>query len=467
VTKVVFLQSMAEEWLGPMCLSSLLKARGHACEIYVEALEEGDFIKKALESSPDVVAFSCLASDFPWAVRMASEIKRQRPVLVILGGTHVTLNPDESLAPPAIDVVCIGEGEYPMAELADALSRGQDFSGIGNLWLKKNGRVVKNEIRNLVEDLDSLPFPDRKLYAKYPFFAGRGKRPVHLGRGCPYDCSFCHNSSKKRIFEGKGRYVRWRSQENILAEIQEIEQQEYVKVIHFIDDSFGTNKDWLEELLGKLAERTKTRHIIQASMRADMVSEDLCRAFSDYGTSNLRLRIAVETGNEEFRKSVLGKDLSNQALIRAAGLFKKYKIHFMTYSILGLPGETFPMAIETLKMNMKLRPSMAICFIFQPYPGTVLTTFALEKGYLSPERLSKLGSPEFSGQYHSRSVLTQKDIHKAENLQKVFGLVVRYPFLFYFFRVIVPYRVFSRPLFLLYRLHLRFLLSRRLQQDCY
>jgi anaerobic magnesium-protoporphyrin IX monomethyl ester cyclase len=450
-----------------MSISAILKSRGHACDVLIETFEKEDLIRKAVGLSPDFIAFSCLASDFPWAVGVAAEIKKHRNIPSIFGGTHVTLNPEESLAPSAVDMICIGEGEQAMVELAEALSAGVDFSGILNLWVKRDGRVIRNKMRDLVADLDSLPFPDRKLYDKYPFFRERGKRPIHFGRGCPYDCTYCHNASKKRLFLGKGRFVRWRSQENILAEIGELVEGSYIKVLHVIDDSFGVNREWLKEFLPKLAASTKTRLAVQANMRADIVTEDLCRAFQEYGNRHLRLRIAVETGNEEYRKKILKKNITNEALFKAAGLFRKNKIRFITYNMIGLPGETLPLALETLRLNMKLKPALAIGFIFQPYLGTELASYALEKGFLSAETARRLGTREFSGFYHSRSPLHQKDIRKIENLHKVFSLVAKRPFLYPFFRWMIPLRVFSLPLLIVYRTHVRFLLWRRFAQDRY
>jgi len=450
-----------------MYISAMLKSRGHACDVLIETFEKGDFIRKAVGLSPDLIAFSCLASDFPWAVRVAAEIKMQRNIPSIFGGTHVTLNPEESLASSAVDMICIGEGEHPMVELADTLSGSGDFSGILNLWIKRDGRVIRNEMRDLVAGLDSLPFPDRTLYDKYPFFTERGKRPIHFGRGCPYDCTYCHNSSKKRLFQGKGRYVRWRSQENILAEVRKLVEDSYIKVLHVIDDSFGVNKEWLKEFLPKLAASTKTRLAVQANMRADIVTEDLCRAFQEYGNRHLRLRIAVETGNQEYRKNILKKNITNESLFKAAGLFRKNKIRFITYNMIGLPGETLPLALETLRLNMRLKPALAIGFIFQPYLGTELASYALEKGYLSPETARLLGTKEFSGFYHSRSPLHQLDIRKIENLHKVFSLVAKRPFLYPFFRWMIPFRVFSLPLLIVYKAHVRFLLWRRFAQDRY
>lgn len=467
MAKVAFLQQLAEEWLGVMYISSMLKSHGHQCLVYVEPLEKGDMIEAVLSDPPDVVAFSCLTSDFHWALGQASALKRRSSVLTIFGGTHITLNPDEAISYPEVDIICRGEGEYPMLELAEAIDKHEDPSQISSLWVRKNGSVVKNDMRNLIEDLDSLPYPDRDLYSKYPHFRTRGKRPLHLSRGCPYECSYCHNVSKKALFKGKGKVVRWRSMESILAEIDEIRKRNFITVLHVIDDAFGINQAWLKGFLAKLSDREGKRLVIHANLRADMVTEDLCQAFSDYGTHLLRLRIAVECGDEDYRREVLRKNVRNEDLFQAARLFRKYNIDFLTYNMVGLPGETLEQALETLRLNVQLGPSMAICFVYQPYPGTALCDHALKQGVLTHEMLERMGTADYQGFYHSSSVLNQRDIKKIENLQKVFGLVARYPFLLPLVKPIVRNETLSPLLTQIYRVYIRERLWRRRLRDQY
>jgi len=258
-------------------------------------------------------------------------------------------------------------------------------------------------MRNLTNDLDSLPFPDHRLYTKYPFFRQRGKRSFALGRGCPFACAHCHNSAQREVFKDKGRYVRWRSRENILDEIDEILQSDSVTVLHFVDDSFGTNQGWLVELVRALQARGLRAVALQANMRADLVTDELCAALHEYGADKLRLRIAVETGNEDYRRRILKKNISDDVLIRAADMLNRYGIDFVTYNMLGLPGESYSEALETLRFNCRLQPALALCFVFQPFPGTELAKYAVSEGFLPAENLKRLGTTEFGGFFHSRS----------------------------------------------------------------
>ncbi len=467
MAKIIFLQRPVEEWLGVMYISSMLKSHCHDCDILVEPLEKNDIVENALSKSPDIIAFSCLTTDFHWSLQKAKEIKEKSNVLVIMGGTHITLNAEETIANPEVDAICVGEGEFPMKELADAIGRNQDYRGIKNLWFRIDGEIVRNDVRNLIENLDSLPFPDRKLYTKYPVFKNRGKRPVHLGRGCPYDCTCCHNAKKKELFKNKGSYVRWRTKNNVLKEIDEIKNQCFVKVVHFIDDSFGVNRGWLKDFIRTLSSVEGEKTVLLANMRADMVTEDLCDVFDDYGVDRLRLRIAVECGDEGFRREVLHKEISNHRLKQASDILHKHQIDFITYNMLCLPGETLAMAFKTLEINLSFKPVLALCFVFQPFPGTQLAEYAMEKGFLTPESFKQIGSKNFEGYYDSRSPLRQKDIEKIENLHRLFSLVVKHPFLFPLAKRIVRLRKLNQLLTIIYKIYMRKILFQRKLRDKY
>ncbi len=161
-------------------------------------------------------------------------------------------------------------------------------------------------------------------------------------------------------------------------------------VLHFIDDSFAANREWLVELVRALLARRGSSVALQANIRADLVTDELCAALGEYGADKLRLRIAVETGNEEYRRRILKKNISDDELVGAADTLNRYGIDFVTYNMLGLPGESYEEALETLRFNCRLKPALALCFIFQPFPGTELARFAVEKGFLPPKTSAEL-----------------------------------------------------------------------------
>ena len=347
----------------------------------------------------------------------------------MFGGTHVTLNPELAIAEKDIDVVCRGEGEGAIVELADAVAARRPLCGIANLWIKSDGGIERNDVRPLIADLDALPFPDRALYARYRFSRRWGNRPINTSRGCPYSCSYCHNTSKQSLYAGKGPAVRWRAADRVLEEIAEMRASRFVSFIHFIDDGFGIDRRWLLDFLPRLAALGGAPLPFYANMRADMVSEELCAELARYGRRRLRLRIAVECGDEDYRQKILNKRLSNADLLRAAGLFHKFRIPFATYNMFALPGETLAQAEETVRLNARLRPANPISFIYKPYPGTRLADYALSIGVISQALLDSLGTAGNEAYFHSSSPLRQPDIRKIENLQRIFPFAVKFPLL--------------------------------------
>lgn len=469
MANVVFLQRDPIEWLGLMYLSSTLKANGHNTRMVIDALEPEGALEAALKEPADLYAFSPLVTDFRWALDQAASLKARRDVPVVLGGTHVTLNPEETLAHPAVDVVCRGEGEAPLLELAEAVAEGREVGGIANLWSKHNGSLVRNEMRDLVTDLDSLPLPDRDLYSHYPPLRALGKRPLHIGRGCPYGCTYCHNARKRELYRGKGPYLRWRSVDNVLAEVEELARGSFFKVLHFVDDGFGLREDWLVEFLPRLGRMFDRRPAIFANMRADMVTEGLCAAFRDYGADQFRLRIAVECGDERYRREVLRKTISDADLRRAAQLLHGSGIGFATYNMVGLPGESLDQALQTLRLNIELKPQHVFCFLYQPFPGTDLADYAVECGSVDAATLSGAGAGnrDFLGTFEGRSPLRQGNGSELENLQRLFALVVRFPVLRPLAERLVRIRRLAPVLRLVYQAYMRAFVFFRRRTDAY
>ena len=114
---------------------------------------------------PDIIGISLRSSFFRVATAITKRIKRQLGIPVIGGGTHANVSPDECIQ--VSDMICIGEGEYPMLELAQRISEGNRIDDIQNLWIKTGNGPIRNPVRMLVRELDSLPFPDYGVQGKY------------------------------------------------------------------------------------------------------------------------------------------------------------------------------------------------------------------------------------------------------------------------------------------------------------
>ncbi|MDP2943370.1 MAG: cobalamin-dependent protein, partial [Candidatus Omnitrophota bacterium] len=186
-----------------MLLTAVLRKEGHRVKVLVDAIEP-DIMSKIRKEEPDVIAFSVTSARYSWLKGIASEIKYFSKAKIVVGGPHPTFFP-ELINEDFVDVICIGEGEVALSELAKRMEAGSDISGIKNLHVKEKGAIHKNEVGNLIADLDSLPYAARDVYDAYPLFGMQGTSIMLSGRGCPYRCAFCFNKKYNELYKGKGK----------------------------------------------------------------------------------------------------------------------------------------------------------------------------------------------------------------------------------------------------------------------
>lgn len=407
---------------GVMSISAVLKGAGHECDILIQNLER-DFIKAIIKCKPDAVGISCTTGLHLWATETARRIKKRIDVPIIVGGPHATFYGD-TIRDSSIDIICIGEGEHPMLELAENIDSGHDITGIRNLWVKDGrGQIRKNQLRPLIQDLDALPFMDRELYDKYGPLRVYERNPLIItGRGCPYSCSFCFNKPLRDMYsETGGRYVRRRSIRNVIDEIMQVKGTYDVRRIIFMDDTFILDHEWVLRFLE--AYRQDVALPFSCLVRADLINEQMVNALKKAGC--FFARMGIESGNEELRNQVLQKEISTKEIVNASHLIKKYGIKLATNSILGIPGETMDTALETLQMNLDIHPDFAWCALMQPYPKTELAHYAITHGCLRPD----FSFDDLDHSYFFSTPISIQDKAAVENLQKFFSICVAFPYI--------------------------------------
>ncbi|MBC8414064.1 radical SAM protein [bacterium] len=414
--KVLFLAKFEYyEPLGMMCLSSFLKQHGVEC-FYKDIKFEKDLPGEIRKIGPDIIAYSITTGQSKFYQKLNLELKKQFKFLSIFGGPHCTFFP-ELINGEGVDIVCRGEGEYPMLELVQKLESGSDITGISNLWVKVDGKVYKNELMDLIEDLDSLPFPDRGMLDEYNHFRKMPRKTVMTGRGCPYKCTYCFNHAYNKMYKGKGKIVRKRSVDNVMKELQQLKGDYRVNRFQFWDDTFNIDRDWTMEFCEKYGRDVKGPFSV--TPRVNLIDEEMGKALKDAGCTTIGT--SLESGNEFMRNQVLKRNISEKQTVDACDLFNKYGLHILMGNMLGLPGETIDMAFETMELNIKCKPTYSWVSIFQPFPTTELSDYAIEKGYYS-------GNFEaLDGSFFGRSALNMKDISEIERLHLLFSVGVAFP----------------------------------------
>lgn len=425
MAKVAFIQKTSYEYFGVLYIATLLKEKGHKVEIFLGSGDE-KIIKEIAEFQPDVAGFSCTTGIHRWCLEVARKLKEKIKILTVFGGPHPTFFP-EIIDEEAVDIVCIGEGEYALLDLVNKIDAAQDISNVKNLWVKKGKDIVKNEMRHLVDNLDSLPFPDHQLYyKKYPHL-NRSQKVFFAGRGCPFKCSFCFEEVFRKMTAGKGRHVRIRSVNNLIAEILAAKKQYNLKTVYMQDDTFILNKEWVHEFLKNY--KYKINLPLICLIRADLIDEKIAKALKEADCINVFF--GIETGDEKLRNGLLKKGETNQDIIRTAQLLKTYQIKFRTYNIIGFPGETLEQAFETVKINIKIKTDFPWCSLFWPYPRTELGEYAKAEGYV------EAGIDNFEPSFFRHSIISSPHKNEFSNLQKLFFYAVKFPALFSLIKKII------------------------------
>ncbi len=313
-----------------------------------------------------------------------------KDITVVLFGLHPSSRPEACLENPDVDFVVVGEPEKTVSELAEALAEGKhSFRGISGLGFRENGKTVLNGKRLAIEDLDSLPFPDRHLlpmdvYAKAVKqnpLRGEISKPytiVITSRGCPYNCVFCSNC----IVWGK--QWRPRSPKNVVDELEQIIKTFGIEQVDFSDDNMTLDRQRMVEICDLIVERRlKFEWFTPNGIRADSLDEALLRKMKAAGCK--KIRIAPESGVQRVVNEVIMKNQDLKAVEQAVVLCKKVGIKVGCFFVIGLIGETKADIEKTIEFAYKLRGLGADTFIFSiamPLYGTAFYEQAREGGFL-------------------------------------------------------------------------------------
>lgn len=397
------------------CLTSYLKSKG----IDVEYIKENTFQKaitriKALK--PTVLLYSAFSKDVNDFIKFDKLVKQKIDVKSIMGGPGPTY--DWSISERStIDALCIGEGEYAL----DKWIHG-DFAGCKNIVFRGEKKI--NGYFPFV-DLDSLPFPERnKVYDADTTVRSMSSRQFLSGRGCPYSCTYCYNNAFNKMFKSCGKIIRKKSVDYLINEIRIVNEKYPFKTINFQDDTFIANKKWWFEFCELFPAEIGLPYT--CNIMSKMVDEQVVRALKKSGCVGVFW--SIESGNEFFRNTLLKRNMSEERILKTGRLLNKYKIPQRIGNIIGLPGEKFENMIETLKINIEVKPTLALAFIFIPYPALELTNYALENNFLSKDAMNKLPA-----NYTKQSILNFTAFEKVR-IQKfsfLFPILTQYPFFFH------------------------------------
>ena len=373
---------------GLASLVSITRREKHNVKVVIisEKSEYNHLLDEVESFKPVVIGFSSVSSQFNYVKGMAALIKELFPsITIICGGVHPTINADALLEAENINGFFVGESELSIIEFLNKIEKGESFKETDNFAYVQDGKVVRNKLKNLLEDLDLLPHPDKEIYPYKKTIMDLGYAPFFFARGCPYMCTYCSNHALAKLYGRKRNYPRFRSSETCILEIEEV-MEKYGKLIEFVwimDDIFGLNNKWREEFCEKYKSRIKKKFMIL--IRVEMANDSLFDMLRDAGC--FRVFFGVESGNEKVRSEIMGRKMSNEEIINAFDLCHKHGLETLAVNIIGVPGESEKEILDTVKLNRRLRPTASGVNIFYPYKGTELGDKCFKEGLVDEERL--------------------------------------------------------------------------------
>lgn len=320
-------------------------------------------IASYVQSAPGipVICLSSLSEASSGALQLSATIKKHFPqTLIILGGLHASILPEEILQQPTIDYVFRGEGETVIADIAEALLNGGDIHGFEGIGFRNNGGIHLNPLPALVNSLDEIPMLPYDLFDQTRYDFGY----IGTSRGCPYNCTFCCNN-----LMGSQKY-RAMSPERIVEELDVLINKYHQNDITFFDDNFLSQKNRIVKLCGLIRERgldKKSHFMFQA--RARDASKELLTEL--YHSGFRTVFFGIEAASEKLLQDI-GKKETLEEIHTAIANSRALEYKVMANFLYALPGETLTDRMACVEMARKEKIDVVKFNNVVPYPGTAI-----------------------------------------------------------------------------------------------
>jgi radical SAM superfamily enzyme YgiQ (UPF0313 family) len=387
--------------LGLGIISAMLKKQGHKVELIDTSfkISRKEIISKVNGFNPDLAAVTAATNDLFNAINICNLIKKIKNIPIVCGGYHATIAPEDIINQDCFDIAAIGESEFSFIKLVDSIEKGKINCSLDNMWFKNKGKIIKNPIGNLNQDLDKLPFADRELFNYQRYIdSNRGLATFMSSKGCPFMCSYCINKVLMDKYKGKGNYLRFRSINNLFKEIKQVIKKYNVQEIEFYDDTFTLNKPRLKEFCRRYPEEIGLPFYINA--RVNAVSKGDFESLKKAGC--VRVSIGIEAGDEKIRNPVLKRNQTEQQIIDTFRWAKEAGLKTYSFNMIGIPYENEESIKKTIELNRKINPDYVGVSIFNAFKGTELYDLCLEKNWITKQysksyfQSTNIKHPEFT-----------------------------------------------------------------------
>jgi len=391
---------------GILYLASYAKKHMEGLDFYaIDGYKEEDFNylkEKILQEKPDILAVSFTTQAATGAYKIINIIKDEKPDLfVICGGPHPTILPDEVFNESKTDLVALGEGEKIFLEFLKSYKNEtleEDKKSIPGLVYKEGREIIRNQNMPLIQNLDEIPFPDRKLLDlnDYPgyHYKKRNKDTSYVStRGCPFNCVYCSNP----VWKLQKPWYRMRSPENIADEIEHIIKEYGITEFYDQTDEFNGNLKWSKKVCDEMIKR-KLDISWKAQMRADNFDDELAEKMVKSGC--WLGFFGVETGNDKTSIGI-GKNITKDQVVKSLTIMKKHGMKafalLMAFNVWEEDGklcfEDKEATLNTLKFAVELVKDKKVDLISwsltTPYPGSKLFEIAKKHNLIDKNIIGK------------------------------------------------------------------------------
>jgi len=383
--------------LGMRSISAALKGAGHETRMIFAGSVKASLSDEAVDEilslahGTDIIGISSMSRGSKRAKAILKAVTHLKKATV-WGGMHPTLYPEDCT--PHADMICRGEGEDFMIELAERMAEGKDLRNILNGGFQSDGHVELNELRSLINNLDSLGFPDFSCEKEYVLNGSGHLQPNSRmreassilfsgSRGCLYSCHYCSNSQLMTIYRGKGRYARKMSVAKFINSAQECKRLfPRAKYIYFTDEDFFARpvRDVRE-----FAEIYPAKVGLPFECMASPLQITEEKAALMVKAGMWRIDVGVESGSDRVKKHVFNRPANNEAVMRAVNIISRYpQVVAYYFFIIGNPYEKRLDLLETIGLLKELpTPFFVRAYSLVFIPGTRLFERASEDGIIA------------------------------------------------------------------------------------
>ena len=357
-------------------LAAWLRRAGREVHILDQVVEgvNPEYVDRYIrEHGVRVVGIGCMTCELPAAVEEARRLKEAHPGLqIVFGGAHPSGDPEECLRTGVVDYVIVGEGEISLTGLLEDLDAGREPGEIAGVWRLRNG-VVQPAPQSPVPNVHELPRPaydllDLKKYFRLdsPWHFPKSAKAVQFitSRGCPYQCSYCH--------EIHGKKFRGMAPEVVLDQMEWLVRQYGVREFMIVDDIFNFEPERAKQICRGILERKLNVHLqFPNGVRGDRFDQELVGLMKQAGTHFMA--IAIETVSEKFQK-LIRKNLKIDRALQTIEWVNQQGIEVSGFFMIGFPGETLEEVQRTIDFAVNAPLDTIFLSIVSPFKGTKLRT---------------------------------------------------------------------------------------------